>query len=165
MNKYGFNFQQYGPRVPAVVVSPRVPQNLIDHRTYDHASIPATAEKLFGFPPLTERDRRVRDVTSLISLPEPRPAPAALPEPAAAPSVTPVLAQVAGKAGDDGPVDNGTLPGFLHIAQRYDLALSPPEQRPAITARVAGITTRSQARQYLEEVATKTAAARSARGL
>jgi len=165
VNKYGFNFQQYGPRVPAVVVSPRVPQNLIDHRTYDHASIPATAEKLFGFPPLTERDRRVRDVTSLISLPEPRPAPAALPEPAAAPSVTPVLAQVAGKAGDDGPVDNGTLPGFLHIAQRYDLALSPPEQRPAITARVAGITTRSQARQYLEEVATKTAAARSARGL
>jgi phospholipase C len=165
VNKYGFTFQQYGPRVPAVVVSPRIPQNLIDHRTYDHASIPATAEKIFGFPPLTERDRRVRDVTSLISLPEPRPTPANLPEPTAAPSVTPVLAQVAGKAGDDGPVNIGSLPGFLHIAQRYDLALSPPQQHPAILARVAGITTRGQARQYLAEVAAKTAAARLARGL
>jgi phospholipase C len=163
VNKYGFNFQQYGPRVPAVIVSPRIPQNLIDHRTYDHASIPATAEKIFGIPPLTERDRRVRDVTSLMSLPQPRPTPATLPEPAAAPSVTPVLAQLAGKTGDDGPVDYGSLPGFLHIAQRYDLALSPPAQHPAIMARVAGITTRGQARQYLEDVAAKTAAARSAR--
>jgi phospholipase C len=114
---------------------------------------------------LTERDRRVRDVTALISLPEPRPTPATLPEPAAAPRTTPVLAQLAGKAGDDGPVGNGSLPGFLHIAQRYDLALSPPPQHPAIMARVLGITTRGQARQYLEEVAAKTAAARSARGL
>jgi phospholipase C len=165
VNKYGFNFQQYGPRVPALVVSPRIPQNLIDHRTYDHASIPATAGKIFGLPPLTERDRRVRDVTSLISLPEPRPTPATLPEPAAAPGIAPVPAQLAGKAGDDGPVDTGNLPGFLHIAQRYDLALSPQPQHASIIARVAGITTRGQARQYLEEVAAKAAAARSARAL
>ena len=164
VNKYGFNFQQYGPRVPALIVSPRIPQNLIDHRTYDHASIPATAGKLLGFPPLTGRDRRVRDVTPLISLPEPRPTPAALPEPAAAPGVTPVPAQPAGEASDDGRAEGGNLPGFLHIAQRYDLALSPPPQHPAIMARVAGITTRGAARQYLEEVAAKTAAARSARG-
>ena len=74
-----------------------------------------------------------------------------------------MLAQLAGKAGEDGPVDNGSLPGFLHIAERYDQALSPAEQRPAIRQRVAGITTRGEARQYLEEVATKTAAARAAR--
>lgn len=165
VNKFGFTFRQYGPRVPAVIVSPRIPQNLIDHRSYDHASIPATAEKIFGFPALTGRDRSARDVTSLISLPEPRPTPATLPEPAAAPAVSPALPQPAGSAGDGGPVDNGNLPGFLHIAQRYDLALSPPPQHPAIMARVAGITTRGQARQYLEEVAAKTAAARSARGL
>jgi phospholipase C len=165
VNKYGFSFQQYGPRVPAVIVSPHTPQNLIDHRTYDHASIPATAGKIFGFPALTQRDLRVRDVTSLISLPEPRSAPATLPEPAPAPSATSLMAQPAAKTGDDGPVDNGTLPGFLHIAQRYDLALSPPQQHPAITARVAGITTRGQARQYLEEVAAKTAADRQVRGL
>jgi phospholipase C len=72
VNKYGFNFQQHGPRVPAVIVSPRIPQNLIDHRTYDHASIPATVEKIFRLRPLTDRDRRAGDVTPLISLPEPR---------------------------------------------------------------------------------------------
>ncbi len=75
------------------------------------------------------------------------------------------MAQLAGKRGDDKLVDSGTLPGFLHIAQRYDMALSPPPQHPAIEARVASITTRGQARQYLEEVAAKTAVARSARGL
>src|SRR5215472_10124411 len=165
VNKYGFTFQQYGPRVPAVIVSPHIPQNLIDHRTYDHACIPATAEKVFGFPPLTQRDLHVHDLTSLITLPEPRPAPATLPDLPPAPSAAAVIAHLAGKAGDDGPVDNGTLPGFLHIAQRYDQALSPPQQRQAIVTRVAGIATRSQARQYLEEVAAKTAAARSARGL
>ncbi|HEV2373442.1 MAG TPA: alkaline phosphatase family protein [Streptosporangiaceae bacterium] len=164
VNRYGFNFRQYGPRVPAVVVSPRIPQNLIDHRTYDHASIPATAEKIFELPPLTGRDLHVRDLTALISLPSPRLTPATLPESAAVPAVAPMSAQPAGKAEDDGPVDNGNLPGFLHIAQRYDLAISPPSEGPAITARVAAITTRGQARQYLEEVAVKTAAARSAHG-
>jgi hypothetical protein len=79
--------------------------------------------------------------------------------------VTPVPVQPAATAGGDGPVDEGNLAGFLHIAQRYDLALSPPPEHRAIMARVAGVTTRSQARQYLEEVATKTAAARSSRGL
>ena len=54
---------------------------------------------------------------------------------------------------EDGPADEGNLPGFLHVALRYDLALSPPEQRDQIIARVAGITTRGEARQYLEEVA------------
>ena len=46
-NQYGFTFQQYGPRVPAVVVSPLVPKNVIDHRLYDHASILATIEGSF----------------------------------------------------------------------------------------------------------------------
>jgi phospholipase C len=45
-NKYGFTFQQYGPRVPALVVSPLIPRNLIDHRVYDHAS--ATTLSTFG---------------------------------------------------------------------------------------------------------------------
>jgi phospholipase C len=76
-----------------------------------------------------------------------------------------VPAQLAANPGDGGPVDQGNLPGFLHIAQRYDLALSPTPQHPTIMARVTGITTRGQARQYLEEVAAKTAAARSARQL
>lgn len=74
-----------------------------------------------------------------------------------------MLAQVAGKAGSHRPVDSGNLPRFLHVAQRYDVALSPPQQRPAVQARVAAISTRDEAWQYLEEVAAETAAARMSR--
>lgn len=46
------------------------------------------------------------------------------------------LAQPAG-LGDDEPADEGNLPGFLYIALRTDLALSRPQQRDRIIARVA----------------------------
>jgi phospholipase C len=160
VNKFGFNFRQYGPRVPAVIVSPLIPKNLIDHRTYDHASIPATVEKIFGIPPLTQRDARARDVTSLVSLPEPRPTPATLPEPVPLPATAEAAAGAPAGVGDTAPANQGNLPGFLHVALRYDLALSPPQQRDQIMARVAGITTGGEARQYLEEVAQRAAAAK-----
>lgn len=158
VNQFGFNFEQYGPRVPAVIVSPLIPQNLIDHRTYDHASIPATVEKLFGVPALTQRDLHARDVASLASLPEPRPTPLTLPEPVPEPAAGAALAAPAGLP-DDQPADQGNLPGFLHIALRYDLALSPPGQRDQIIAKVANIRTRGDARQYLEDVVQRAAAA------
>jgi len=43
-NDSKFKFDVYGPRVPAVVVSPWIKKNVIDSRLYDHASIPATVE-------------------------------------------------------------------------------------------------------------------------
>src|ERR1700723_528776 len=82
-NQSGFTFEQYGPRVPAVIVSPLVPKNLIDHRLYDHASIAATIEARFGVPPLTERDAKANGVDALLSLSAPRTdTPANLPSPA-----------------------------------------------------------------------------------
>lgn len=55
-NEFGFNFELYGVRVPAVIVSPLIPRNVIDHRLYDHTSIPASLEAVFGLDPLTKRD-------------------------------------------------------------------------------------------------------------
>jgi phospholipase C len=54
-----FDFTMLGPRVPAVVVSPRVRAGTVDVQTRDHASIPATLRALFAphARPLTERDR------------------------------------------------------------------------------------------------------------
>jgi phospholipase C len=44
-----FDFTRYGPRVPAVVVSPYVKRGTIVHdRTFDHTSIIATAMRLFA---------------------------------------------------------------------------------------------------------------------
>jgi phospholipase C len=42
-----FDFMRLGIRVPAIVVSPWIEAGIIDHLQYDHASIAATARKLF----------------------------------------------------------------------------------------------------------------------
>jgi phospholipase C len=54
----GFDFTMLGPRVPAIVISPRVPAGIVDTKLHDHASIAATLRALFapGARPLTARD-------------------------------------------------------------------------------------------------------------
>jgi len=168
-NRYGFTFEQYGVRVPAVVISPWIPANLIDHRLYDHASVPATLEAIFNFPPMTQRDAKANHLFSLASLKSPRTdAPADLPDPA-----NPMLAEKPAPAAAMGlagppatrpaePADSDrNMPGFLYVAMRSDLDLSGPERRPDILARVSAIQTRNDARQYIEEVRAKTRIARS----
>jgi phospholipase C len=175
-NQWGFTFQQYGPRVSAVVISPLIPKNLIDHRLYDHSSIPATLESLFGLGSLTQRDANANNLMSLISLNTPR---------ADTPAVlVPTLPQASGcdpvsfdrkanaRAGARKAVlvarpsetyDAGNTPGFLFVALRADLAVSPPVQRPAIRARFNNIRTRADAARYMEEVRVKVSAARNKR--
>jgi phospholipase C len=80
---YGFRFNRLGVRVPALIISPWVRQNVIDHTTYDHTSILATVERLFGLRPLTNRDAAANDFLELFSQITPRDdAPLTLPEPA-----------------------------------------------------------------------------------
>ena len=163
-NQYGFTFDQYGVRVPAVIVSPFIPSNLIDHRLYDHSSIPATIEAAYGLPPLTARDHTANHVLTLLSLTEPRadtPAALAVSEIPATVAVAP-QAPVQEAPAPESTVDSGTLPGFVYVAMRYDLALSPPTQRHAILTRVQTIQTRAQASQYINEVRAKVQASRSA---
>lgn len=82
-NTHGFDFTQLGARVPAVVVSPLIDQGMIDRTEYEHSSIPATVERLFGLPPMTNRDAQANDVIHLLSRETPRPdAPTSLPDPA-----------------------------------------------------------------------------------
>jgi phospholipase C len=166
-NQYGFTFEQYGVRVPAVVVSPLIPANVIDHRLYDHASVPATLERLFGLAPLTQRDAKANDVRPLLSLSTPRTdAPLRLPDPAPADKASEEQLRLnlqAGATGADQSVNLGKLPGFLHIAAKHDLELSSPAERPTITARVAAIRTREQARQYMTEVEAKIRAMQASR--
>lgn len=167
-NKYGFTFEQYGPRVPAVVVSPWIAKNVVDHRLYDHSSIPATVEKLFGMDPLTERDRAANSALPLLSLDAARDdTPATLPSPASFPgsemlsmAVAPSLGytQLAPSRPHDS-VNDGSLPVIIQAAMQEDLELSPPEERGNIIAKVASLKTRSDAASYLAEVSTKRNAA------
>ena len=160
-NKSGFTFQQLGGRVPALAISPLIPRNLIDHRVYDHASIPATAESFFGLGPLTARDRQANRLDTLVTLAVPRnDTPTVLPAPASSGAAAPNLAAVAplvAAGGVSRPADSvnaGNLPAVVHAAMQQDLSLSP-EQRPAIVARVASMTTRADAMQYMSEVQAK----------
>lgn len=172
-NQYGFTFQQYGPRVPAVVISPLIPRNVIDHRLFDHSSIPAAVEASFGLTPLTQRDAHSNQLLRLASLSTPRTdTPASLP--AAAQSgvtgcdpvqlngslaaIPPAAAPVVRPADS---IDEGNVPGFLFVALRSHLALSPPEEAPAIRARFAAVRNRSDAADYLNEVHPKVRNARA----
>jgi len=78
-------------------------------------------------------------------------------------SVTPAAHTAAPAPVPEGTVDSGNLPGFLQIAMRHDIALSPGSQKHAILARVQAIQTRTQAGQYLAEVGAKVRAARARR--
>jgi phospholipase C len=81
--QHDFEFDQLGIRVPTVVVSPFIRRGVIDHTEYDHTSILATVQRLFGLKSLTNRDQAANDLLHLLSLEAPRAdAPASLPEPA-----------------------------------------------------------------------------------
>jgi phospholipase C len=168
-NKNGFTFEKYGPRVPTLVVSPLIPRNLIDHRLYDHASVPATLETMFGLNPLTNRDAAANRLTSLITLAAPRTdAPTELP-PVASTEAAPLAAATADTAAatvsvsrPDDSADDGNLPGIIQAALCQDLAVSPPVERPAIIARVRSIKKRSEAIQYLNDVRQKVTPVRAA---
>jgi phospholipase C len=168
-NQYGFTFEQYGPRVPAVVISPLIPKNTIDHRLYDHASIPAMLKAVFGTGPLTARDSGANSPDRLLSLQAARQdAPTTLPSPATV-AAQPVMSMavrdlntvVASRPSET--VDQGNLPVIVNSALRQDLEVSPEAQRALILKRVESIKTREQARQYLAEVQTKVRARRAAR--
>jgi phospholipase C len=67
-----FQYDQLGVRVPALVISPLIPRSVIDHTIYDHTSMLATIERLFGMRPLTKRDAAANDFLHLLSLTSPR---------------------------------------------------------------------------------------------
>ncbi len=51
MDAYGLGF-----RVPCLVVSPYAKRGVVDHTLYEHSSLLAFAEKVFGIGPMTARD-------------------------------------------------------------------------------------------------------------
>jgi phospholipase C len=88
--QHHFQYDQLGVRVPALVISPLIPRGVIDHTTYDHTSMPASVEWLFGMPSLTNRDKAASDFLHLLSLQDPRPdTPTTLNEPATNPNPLP----------------------------------------------------------------------------
>ena len=60
----------YGPRVPAVVVSPYAKPNAVTDVVHDHTSVLATIEAKWNLPALTYRDANAAAVLDFLNLDE-----------------------------------------------------------------------------------------------
>src|SRR6185312_9088337 len=65
----GYNL--YGPRVPAVVVSPYSKPNAVTNVVHDHTSFLATVEAKWNLPFLTYRDANAKTVKDFLDLESP----------------------------------------------------------------------------------------------
>ncbi len=162
-NQNGFDFTQYGVRVPAVIISPLIAKGTVDHAIYDHSSVPSTLEHLFGIGSLTKRDANANNVLHLLSEPTLRTdCPFILndPAPAMKRAILPLSAE-AQTAIDLEPIpDSGNFIGFLHVMLKTDFELSSrtEAEKVAILARFQLIKTRGEADAYISEVMSKVAA-------
>ena len=162
-NTNHFDFKQLGVRVPAVIISPLIPKGLIDSTIYDHTSVLATVESIFGLLPLTERDKQANTLNHLFSLTTPRKdAPTTLPAPSnsgircddnnGASTANRSLITDAASATEPVP---SSLQGFLHVAYLRDLQATPQAEQANLTARFSNIKTQFDARLYMDEVRQK----------
>jgi phospholipase C len=75
--EYGFDFKRFGPRVPAVLVSPRIAAGTVFRvpagaTPLDHTSILKTVETRWNVPALTARDAAASDLGAALTLSVPR---------------------------------------------------------------------------------------------
>jgi phospholipase C len=61
-------YDMYGPRVPAVVVSPYSAAAVVTHAVHDHTSVLATIEAKWNLPALTDRDANANDLMDFLDL-------------------------------------------------------------------------------------------------
>jgi phospholipase C len=59
-------YDRYGPRVPAVVVSPYARPSGVTNVIYDHTSVLATIERKFNIPALTNRDANAATIMDFL---------------------------------------------------------------------------------------------------
>jgi phospholipase C len=177
-NHHNFDFRQLGTRVPAVVCSPWIPRNVIDHREYDHASVPATVEQLWGLPSMTDRDRHAFDLSRLLTLPLPRTDAIETLPLAAEPEVNcsnddprayrpstggarprgATLFDVVtlARAAQHNPAAiTSTARAFMLVALRRDLLLAPPTERPRIYEQARQFQTMGEVALYARAVTTE----------
>jgi phospholipase C len=160
-NESGFDFATYGVRVPAVVVSPWVAKGKVDHTIYDHSSVIATLSALFGFAPLTERDKHANTVLGLIEPSKRSDCPQTIQSVALPKTTTLAAAAKVGVQDHSRDVElvreGGNLQGYLFVVRKAQAESGQAKQVKAMTASLSGGTkswfheprTRGDARDYL----------------
>jgi phospholipase C len=176
-----FTFDRLGVRVPAVLISPLIEKNRVDGNIYDHTSLLATLEAIFGLKPLTRRDAAALNLLPLLSLTTPRTdAPSDIGQPAisgftcddeasaAASSASSLTSGTAGNAGGRGggrdkydwtrdiePVGS-SLQGFQEIALLKALKSARGRDRAQIRKEYFAARTKGGAKYFIHKVALMT---------
>jgi phospholipase C len=74
--QFGFRFNRFGVRVPAVLVSPLIEAGTVARpkgfTPFDHTSVISTITHRFGLAPLTMRDKAAPDLSCVLTLDTPR---------------------------------------------------------------------------------------------
>ena len=73
--EFGFDFTRYGVRIPALLISPRIPAGTVFRArsgTIDHTSVLKTIQQRWGVDPLTKRDKAAPGLGDVLSLATPR---------------------------------------------------------------------------------------------
>ncbi len=153
----GFDFKRLGPRVPAVIVSPRIAPFTIDQNTYDHTSIIKTVFALFSPDTfLTHRDRQARELGGLFveDLRSEDDCPLSFDVPDLREKRS--LPNQVTRDADPLP-ESGNVIGFVHLAAKTDFELSDGSQETAdaIVQKIKGLQTHGDARAYVEDVLTR----------
>ncbi len=156
-NRHGFNFDQLGARVPAVVISPWIKRGKVIKTTLEHSSVPKTLETVCGLPPLTDRDRWSQTLLDDMDLNMPYPridCPQGLPYPYQSPDfeAAPSLSRSNEEIGDQLIPESGNIIGTIGILRKIkqeldddkDLASTPENEPP--------IKTYSDAETYAETI-------------
>lgn len=169
-NKHGFEFDLYGVRVPAIIVSPRIPSGTVDHTLYDHASILSTLEHLFGLSPLTKRDEAANSVLHLLSLTSCRtdcPTSLNSPAPLLMAAKPPMTEEERAQRAAMPLPQSGNLVGALQNLKKAEIELSgqAPLEIAAIYERFGRIQTRGHAQAYAALVMKNVGIAREQRKL
>ena len=159
-NTHAFDFAEFGVRVPAVIVSPRIAKGTVDHTLFDHASVLATVEQMFALAPLTDRDKAASSVLPLLTLAAPFD-PNRLPELpiAKVPAAAMAAASVAAPADPMEPIEQARdLPAFLFVARK-----SQRKRQGDLMAMTVfqPVRTRADAQAYLDAVMPQLEAART----
>ena len=170
---YVFAFDRLGVRVPALVVSAYTAKGTVigdDPATastvYDHSSVLATAEKLFGLAPLTNRDRSANTLEVAINAAGPRLSPAdalmQLPQPAS----DGLVAGAADPANIAAAADKAPLSAnqqtMADLALACEMKMTPPDLHAALISNHQKIVEQKDAADYIQNVEAKIAARRGA---
>jgi phospholipase C len=125
-----FDFASLGVRVPALLVSPRVPRGglgsqIFPNATFDHASVVRVLRELFdpNGVPLTQRDASAPSWLSAVGAGIRQDCPARLPDPNVAQETRDLLARNAAAATEALP-DKSSVDGYFRIARAVDLSLA-----------------------------------------